>query len=125
MAPPVGTEIEVLRRGKLTRVNPDGSFNVKLNEGRGAPHKVRPNKMQTGPPPFPPKSIVEIFDPPKECEPEKTPVIQELNIKSPRSTAKIIGWGTLITIGGLIGAGFLHGVGHKIFNAVWKYVLGG
>jgi hypothetical protein len=77
--------------------------------------------INLGPPPLPPKTIVELVAC-KEEEPARTPVIDDLNIRKPRSTANILGWGSLLTVGGAIGVGIFHGIGNKILDAVWPYV---
>lgn len=123
--PPVGETAPVIVDMYVTRHNDDGTVNMKRSKKPGAPYKVPIERIQTGPPPLPPKTVVELIDSQMpECkeEPARTPVIEDLGIRPSRSTANVIGWGSFLTIAGAIGVGIFHGIGNKILDAVWPYV---
>jgi hypothetical protein len=121
MAPPsVGSEVPVTRVGRVTRHNDDETVNIKFDRRPGAPRKVHLKYINLGPPPLPPKTIVELV----ACkgEEQRTPIIEDLGIRRSRSTANVIGWGSFLTVAGAIGVGVFHGIGNRILDAIWPYL---
>lgn len=121
--PPVGETASVVFDMYVTRHNDDGTVNVKRSKKPGAPFKVPVERIQSGPPPLPPKSAFDLIaSNAPDCKGAAPTPGVDVGIRTTRSKANMIGWGSFLTVTGAIGVGIFHGVGNKILDAIWPYL---
>lgn len=99
-------EVFVRRTGKITRLNPDQTANVKFGDGPGRPHKVSlsdilfPHRAETSQPP---------------PQPEK---------KGRRVGLRALVWSGIVAIPVLLVTGAFHGVGQDLYGEYVRPLLG-
>lgn len=99
-------EVFVRRAGKITKLNPDQTANVKFGSGPGRPHKISlsdilyPHRAETSPPPG---------------QPEK---------KRRRPGLWAMVWSGIVAIPVLLVSGAFHGVGQDLYGEYLRPLLG-
>jgi hypothetical protein len=111
MAPPVGEEVFVSTKGRVTRHNDDGTFNVKVGNRPGRPFKKSSADLVRPPLPLIPAVPAA---PPKEDDCSEGP--------QKGSKGRLVSWASVLTIGGAVVLGVFHGIGTKMVEIVWPYI---